>query len=292
MTAFLCILLIIVCSSFIVPGSGQPARVSTVVLTSETVGTCPSQQLLNDSKENLKENITDILQDTPIGYCPCGGPGAWTRIAHLNMSDPSQQCPPNWSLITTPVRGCRQNSIGCDSAFFPSNGLSYSRVCGRVIAYQGSSPNAFEPYIQSMALTLEQGYLDGISLTHGVAGSRQHIWSFVAAYSQAATTTRWTCPCTNSQRTWPHTVPPFIQNNYFCDTGIVNYTSGVHSSNPLWDGQGCGSTNTCCKFNNPPWFCTTLPQPTTDDIEVRMCHDQEINNEHVLIFLLDIFVKN
>ena len=40
---------------------------------------------------------------------------------------------------------------------------------------------------------------------------------------------------------------------------------------PLWDGAGCGSTSTCCSFNNPPWFCKQLPQPTTDDIELRLC---------------------
>ena len=40
---------------------------------------------------------------------------------------------------------------------------------------------------------------------------------------------------------------------------------------PLWDGEGCGPINACCQLNNPPWFCTPLPQPTTDDIELRLC---------------------
>ena len=46
----------------------------------------------------------------------CGGPGLWRRIAHLDMSDPDQQCPSNWRLITTPVRACGCTSSACDSA--------------------------------------------------------------------------------------------------------------------------------------------------------------------------------
>ena len=89
--------------------------------------------------------------------CPCGGPGQWTRIAHLDMSDPSQQCPSIWSLITTPVRGCgRSGRRACDSVTFPSTGQSYSHVCGRVTAYQSGRPNAFNPgvLIQPSVLNL------------------------------------------------------------------------------------------------------------------------------------------
>ena len=53
-----------------------------------------------------------------------------------------------------------------------------------------------------------------------------------------------------------------------------NGTSGVFWPNgdPLWDGQGCGPTSSCCTFNSPPWFNVTLPFPTTDNIEVRICN--------------------
>ena len=60
---------------------------------------------------------------------------------------------------------------------------------------------------------------------------------------------------------------------------------------PLWDGQGCGGTSTCCSFNNPPWFCKQLPQPTTDDIELRLCADEPIGNEDTTIEIVDMYVK-
>ena len=54
--------------------------------------------------------------------------------------------------------------------------MSYSRVCGRLIGYQKGSTRNGVPIP-----SLEGTYIDGVSLTHGTAGSRQHIWTFVAA---------------------------------------------------------------------------------------------------------------
>ena len=68
----------------------------------------------------------------------------------------------------------------CKSVIFSSGGQSYSRVCGRVNAYQKGSTDAFQ--FSSNSRTLEEIYVDGVSLTHGAPGSRQHIWTFAAAY--------------------------------------------------------------------------------------------------------------
>ena len=64
-----------------------------------------------------------------------------------------------------------------------------------------------------------------------------------------------------------------------------------NADDPLWDGEGCGPTNTCCEFNNPPWFCTTLSQPTTDDIELRICGANARNDEDAVVRLIDISIK-
>ena len=73
-------------------------------------------------------------------------------------------------------------------------------------------------------------------------------------------------------------VPSFVGEDYFCDTGNRGgdfSTNLFFADDPLWDGQGCGGTSTCCEFNNPPWFCKQLPQPTDDDIELRLCNYDE-----------------
>ena len=51
---------------------------------------------------------------------PQCGDGLWTRIAHLNMSDSTQECPSNWTEISSPVRTCgRPTSSGpsCPAVF-------------------------------------------------------------------------------------------------------------------------------------------------------------------------------
>ena len=130
-----------------------PLELPAIEITTEN-GTCPSAAVREAARQSILKQVESLVQDQVVPIlrnrhpCPCGGPGDWTKIAHLNMTDPTQQCPPNWSLVTTPVRGCgRQDSpVGiCSSATFPSNGRPYSRVCGRVNAYQRGTTDAFDP---------------------------------------------------------------------------------------------------------------------------------------------------
>ena len=279
-----------------------PATVPQVTIEGRNAGTCPSAAVTEQVINSTKETTRSILRDTVVpsldisSSCPCGGPGLWRRIAHLNMSDHDQQCPSNWRLITTPARACGRTSSACDSAVFPSNGASYSRVCGRINAFQQGSTSAFDQHANGNKIGLDGPYVEGVSVTHGAAGSRQHIWSFATALYEASTSYNpvLVCACTDTNSNWPYQIPSFIENNYFCDTGNpgpgISLTE-IYQDDPLWDGGGCGPRSTCCQFNNPPWFCTTLPQPTTDDIELRICCDQHRGDEDVLIQLVDIYIK-
>ena len=256
---------------------------------------CSSDEVRNSIRQELHAETLSLLQRLFPGDCPCGGVGPWHQIAHLNMSDPNQQCPPNWTLTSTPVRACGGPGSSCVSAVFPSNGVSYSRVCGRVNAYQLGSLDAFRLVDENVNSTVEDSYLDGVSLTHGAAGSRQHIWSFVGAVYESNDMDlclACVCSCSNTGFSWPYQVLPFIGSNYFCDSGNSGpgVSSVVYADDPLWDGDGCSSVSSCCKLNNPPWFCTTLPQPTTDDIEARICADEALTNEDTLVSYINIYV--
>ena len=217
-------------------------------------------------------------------------------MALLNMTDPDEVCPSSLSMLTCPVRGCRRQSAsaGCDAVLFnivPVQG--YSEVCGRILAYQGGTPDAFLPFIEGGQTTIDSAYVDGVSLTHGPAGSRQHIWTFAAAPSEEPNFIRHRCPCFTSS--WPYQVPAFIGSNYFCETGNPSgtgrSTTTVYRDYPLWDGEGCRSSSTCCQFNNPPWFQTELPQATRDGVELRLCLDEPNTNEDIIINLIEIYVK-
>ena len=276
--------------------STMPASVPSVVIRGTGSETCPAQEAIEEQRNSTKSNIIRILNSRYYqSPCACGGSGEWSRIAYLDMTDSTQQCPLSWRLYISPVRGCgRYVSRSCSSAIFPANGRTYSHVCGKVIAYQRGSTDAFSNSI-FVQRNPNDVYIDGVSLTHGVSGSRQHIWSFASAlYEQDPNyQTRWTCPCTNTNYNWTHSTPSFVGNDYFCDTGNSGpgFRNGVYPDDPLWDGQGCGPASTCCEFNNPPWFCKTLPQPTSDDIELRICGSDVVGREDVFISLVDINVQ-
>ena len=65
----------------------------------------------------------------------------------------------------------------------------------------------------------------------------------------------------------------------------------LFTDDPLWDGAGCSGGSSCCEFNNPPWFCKTLPQPTTDDIELRLCFSNPASDEDTPIQLVEIYTQ-
>jgi hypothetical protein len=173
---------------------------------------------------------------------------------------------------------------------FPTQGSQYSQVCGRIIGYQVGEPGAF---IHSERDTINQRYVDGVSLTYG--NPRKHIWTFANALDEYPHHFQHKCPCTNTNEQRPIGIPSFVGNDYFCETGVPpgqRWSRGTfYADDPLWDGQGCGPTSTCCTFNNPPWFCKQLPQSTNADLEIRLCSIQKATVENTPIELIEIFVK-
>ena len=229
--------------------------------------------------------------------CTSASVGGWSRVAYLNMADPTHQCPPAWREITEPVRTCgRTNESlpgggGCSSAHFGANGILYSHICGRVVGYQVGSPDGFGPYSRSHYTRLEDPFVDGVIITHGT--EKQHIWTFSGSLSEgpASGFFDFICPCTNPVST--QLVPPFVGTDYFCETAITGaFTLGLfYLSDPLWDGENCGSQSTCCEFNDPPYFCKSFSEPTTDDIEMRICGNQPLADEDTPIQQIEIYIQ-
>ena len=173
---------------------------------------------------------------------------------------------------------------------FPTQGIQYSQVCGRIIGYQVGQPGAF---YDSGRSTINQRYADGVSLSCG--SPRHHIWTFVNALQEAQGYPSSICSCTNTNVQPTISIPSFVGNDYFCETGVPpdQYFNNTvfYADDPLWDGQGCGPTSTCCTFNNPPWFCKQLPQSTNADLEVRLCSYNSAHYENTPIELIEIYNK-
>ena len=226
----------------------------------------------SELEQNILTNITKQLKKTSESsqeaLGPCGGEG-WTRVAYLDMTDPNTTCPSGWQLTGHSKRTCGKVSTGrltCDSVFFPVSGGAYTSVCGRIKGYQNSRTDAFQSYHRGEATTINSAYVSGVSLTHG--SPRQHIWTFAASALSTITNIE-ACPCNSTSY---NTSPSFVSGDYFCESGVNSgSSSGFHPDDPLWDGDSCAVNSTCCPFNNPPYFTKQLPNPTTDDLEVRLC---------------------
>ena len=70
----------------------------------------------------------------------------------------------------------------CSSDIFSVDGVPYSKVCGKIRAYQVRFPDAFGLRNPS-DINIDANYVDGVSLTHG-SSQRQHIWTFSCAANE------------------------------------------------------------------------------------------------------------
>ena len=246
---------------------------------------------------------TPTLEVTTMPTLPsdeCGGAG-WRRVAYINMTDPDQTCPPTLGLTPYSIRSCGRTDTQaqflsdiCTSIFFPVGQMEYSHVCGRAKAYRWGHHYGFSGYNERGQTTIDDAYLDsGLSLTYG--SPRTHIWSFASGLfngNSGDIVPQTRCPCDEGNT---YGSPPFVGNDYFCDTiaTVDNYDVNAfrfYPDNALWDGQDCLANSPCCEFNNPPWFRKQLACPTTDDIEMRVCFAKAPAYSNIGLELVELFV--
>uniref|UniRef100_A0A1X7SUF2 Fibrinogen C-terminal domain-containing protein n=1 Tax=Amphimedon queenslandica TaxID=400682 RepID=A0A1X7SUF2_AMPQE len=223
---------------------------------------------------------SDNGSDKYSAYCNmeelCGS-GGWTRLAYLNMSNATVNCPSGFRRYHSGgVRACGRpvTSYGnCASVQFPSNGIRYSQICGRVVGYQFGNSDALDT-ANGNHNNINGPYVDGVSITRG--SSRHHVWTLIASWQSSY------CPCSNGGG-FP--VQYFVGSHYFCESG-----SGF--SDPLWDGQGCGYYDrACCNAAGLPWFHRDYGNTTsTDYIELRVCGDEGTSNEDAPVGYYEIYV--
>ena len=198
--------------------------------------------------------------------------GGWTRVAHINMTNPEETCPSGLRTITSPQRMCSgQTPAGCYSVHYPTLGLNFTHVCGRAIGYMSGSADGLDAIVTSK--TIDSPYVEGLSITYG--SPRHHLWSYAAGHTGR-------CLCHPNRVASPP--PSFVGQHYYCDgqDGAWNYR--------IWDGEECFTGSTCCDLPNLPWFHRALNTAISDNIEVRWCRDQEASNENVGVELFELYV--
>ena len=198
----------------------------------------------------------------------CGNiTGGWMRVAYIDMTNASNTCPQGLTYtVASSTRMCTRSQSGsfdCSSVTFPTQRVPYTKVCGRARGYQYNLPPAFYNYQYEGQTTLDSTYVSGLSVTY--CSPRNYTWTFAAGFSDDGDSTCCNCPCAAP---YPgHSSPPFVGNNYFCESGLSsgNPARQWYLDNLLWDSQGCASESTCCNRGGP-WFTTTLSQEESEDI--------------------------
>ena len=127
--------------------------------------------------------------------------------------------------------GRRSTSPSCEGLTYSTGSEQYDQVCGRIIGYQLSTPDAFRGSSQS----IDSAHLDGISVTYG--SPRQHIWSFAGGLDEENTVHfSDSCPCVTDSTNGNH-IPSFVGQNYFCESDITGWDIRTFVFWPNGDGM-------------------------------------------------------
>ena len=262
---------------------------------------------LMNAVEEKKETVNNVKDFTH----PCGGSG-WEQVEYLDFREGETPCPTSDSVIGQTMYPERPYTCGIDSDMFsrgcgiltiPVRGREYSKVCGRIRAYQFGTPDGFFLFHGASSDSINEPYLTGISLTHGASlqtgtsgEPATHIWSFVLGLTQFPSNPNVQsrrCPCDGGIDP-----PEFVGEDYFCEAAIESdvqqsnqFDNTFHFRNVLWDGKGCGDDSNCCSRIKHPYFVKQLEVSTTDDIDLRLCLFNGITRENVAIELIEVYIQ-
>ena len=271
------------------PGpKGEPGECDTMCTLKEEEYNRIANKVLNTVMTKL-DTMNATLNMLKQIQSKCGIVGNWRRIAHLDTTQ-GDSCPSYLRTVTNTTTGqtaCgRTIGPGCSKLTFNISG-DYSNVCGRVRGYQYYSMDAFDLSITNSAparLSIGGYYVDGVSITQGQP--LKHLWTYAVGLSEQHPHTSYRCPCAVPR---PSNPPRFVGENYYCESGLpgTRYYNRLVWEDPLWDGRNCIEGNSCC--DRYGWFHRQVPS-SSNDINVRLCSDQNVDNENIFIDQLEIWV--
>ena len=145
----------------------------------------------------------------------CDGEGGWTRIAHVNMSEPGASCPDglfekefndslSWRTLCT-INSWTENLVDvCNSTTFSVHEIEYSQICGYVRGYQhGLGVGHFRHFLTDLnQLLSENPYFTGVSIVHNNNSELSDIWTYLSALAEEYYNSidyGFSCPCVQTE---------------------------------------------------------------------------------------------
>ena len=229
---------------------------------------------------NIRAGNSSIIEycSNIIAFSCHGIPGRWKRIAYLSNNTSPVECPMGFESINDPnfPALCRRNPTGarCSSITYSTNGNFYSQVCGTIHGSYYGDPDGFDSYStirsRSADTPINDNYVDGISLTHG-SMNEHHIWT-LSAIVNFANPTDMCSVCVNNK-------PSYVGMDYSCV--VVEQCRGSCRSRQIWGSGQCIGSNT---------FYKNLTQLTSDYIQMRVCTDQDENDEDIFFSFVELYI--
>ena len=242
----------------------------------------------------ILSNGSDISVYCDMKGVNCDGEGGWTRIAHVNMSEPGASCPDglfeeefndslSWRTLCTINSWTEDYHVDvCNSTTFSVHDIEYSQICGYVRGYQhGLGVGHFIYALTDLNILLsENPYFTGVSIVHNNNSELSDIWTYLSAWAEEYNNSndlnsRWfSCPCDQAKLDLniSNISIPF---DYYCESGRPTDDSSyskLYIDDPLWDGKQCSeSESLCCTEPNMPWFFKILDDYSDEDIQIRLC---------------------
>ena len=186
---------------------------------------------------------------------------------------------------------CRtgNDASGCHSAIFTTYNVTFNKICGQVKGYQKG--NSFFSFWSTKYDTksINDHYLDGLSITLG--NPRKHVWTYAIGISDDGNYPDWNCPCAAIPGPGP---PAFVGDHYYCEsgnTGTFNIND-YHTSDILWDGNGCHhANNNCCTNPDMPWFFRQFSLSIQDYLEARICYRNQFSDFDTLMESIELYIQ-
>ena len=198
-------------------------------------------------------------QNPVIINCVIRSDGGWMEILDADYSQDS--CPGEW--VSTDGQYCARASSDTDlmgSAVFDVFGFAWQEVEVTLEAFATDTMDAWGNLVYN-GPSIEGTYVDGISLSYGNAGAREHIFTYGIAHYNSTY-----CPSFGQS----NSIEPqsSLGTNWVCDTDMG---TGI-----LFTGES---------------YQSDIGIPVYDDIEVRLMSDQEVGNENVALSSIRLLIK-
>ena len=225
----------------------------------------------------ISPNLYIVKDDVKSPMAP-----SWITIANFDVTR-GDQCPSSFVKVKLNGKDMCRSSYGCYSVIYKVHGVLYNEIIGMVRGYQKGTTEAFQASHHGNGIN--QAYVDGVSITTGYP--RKHVWTYATGLTQEGNYPDFNCPCAVTPGP---SAPSFVGDHYYCSSGAIKEADREIYYGPLWQGTECINDNCCAKIGLP-WFYRRLPIVQHDDIEVRICSNQDFFDEAIVIDKLILGVR-